>query len=361
MDPYFPIILTQNLLLCLGTLCFIYRNTILTEQEKWGFYSCLTVGMVIAVSEMVSALTVGKPEQIGLQTLACLLNIGLTPLLPAIPVLVIGPSKPAKITAMIPVTINLFLLFGNFLFTIDTQGNYLRGPFFWVFMALYVFNMLLLTYRSLVFSVLHQNQNIASLIFICLFMISSTTIQLRLPQIHLSWFCVTVTSLLYFIYYTDTIQQTDNLTGLLNRNAFQDYSRRYRKKIAGVMMIDLDEFKSINDHYGHLMGDRYLTAFAICLRRTFQRVGYCYRLGGDEFCILLNDNGSDPPLEMLTGNLTKNCEQIQDLPEKLGFSYGYQVLDDDMEISDAVDMADRIMYVAKAKGKREKAEKETEL
>ena len=354
MDPYFPIILTQNALLCLGTSYYVYRSTILCRREKWGFYLTIYTGLLITLCELISTMVVGRPGLIWLQTLTNYVNIGLTPLLPVLAVLILGKSRNARIVSLMPVVANLILMFSGRLFTIAPDGSYHRDPLFWTFITAYVFNMLLLTYRSFAFSSAHQNHNALSLLFICCFMISSTTIQLRHPQIHFSWFCVTVTVLLYFIYYVDTIHKMDPLTGLLNRIAFLDYSGRSKRKISGVLMIDLDDFKNINDSYGHLMGDRYLIAFGQCMRSTFKTCGYCYRMGGDEFCILLDRTRQELPIEKLMDTLQIRCDQVQGLPEKLGFSYGYAPLPVEMSIDEAVETADKSMYASKAERKKRK-------
>lgn len=352
MDPYFPIILTQNMILCLATACFISRSTVLSKREKLGFYLTLFVGLFIAVCEMISTGTNRKPGMVTLQSVAACLNIGLTPLLPVISVLVIGKSRKVKILALIPVVINLLFLVTGQLFTISPAGSYRRDPMFICFMGCYIFNMLLLTWRSFVFSRLNQNHNVVSLFFICLFMISSTSIQLRLPQIHFSWFCVTVTILLYLIYYADTIHKMDGLTGLLNRYAFQDYSVRCRKRIAGVLMIDLDDFKIINDSYGHLTGDVYLKRFSACIRTTFRHWGYCFRLGGDEFCVLMDRKNGGPELEDLLEELQEQCRDADGLPAPLGFSHGFQSLESATPLEDAMELADKKMYLLKASRKK---------
>ena len=54
-------------------------------------------------------------------------------------------------------------------------------------------------------------------------------------------------------------------------------------------MIDVDDFKQVNDRYGHVKGDICLAEIAACIKKAYARHGYCYRMGGDEFCVLLRD------------------------------------------------------------------------
>ena len=59
-----------------------------------------------------------------------------------------------------------------------------------------------------------------------------------------------------------------------------------------LMFIDVDNFKLINDKYGHLKGDISLTEIADCIKKAYEQYGYCYRIGGDEFCVILENNVS---------------------------------------------------------------------
>lgn len=93
--------------------------------------------------------------------------------------------------------------------------------------------------------------------------------------------------------------RTDPLTGLLNRRALAERlapaaaSARRRREPLSVLMIDLDEFKEINDRYGHAAGDRVLRAIADCMRDAFRAEDICGRWGGDEFLVALPATGND--------------------------------------------------------------------
>ncbi|GGN06569.1 hypothetical protein GCM10010109_14410 [Actinoplanes campanulatus] len=97
-----------------------------------------------------------------------------------------------------------------------------------------------------------------------------------------------------FVLYRQTLAQresglTDGLTGLGNRGMFRQASDRARGRRTGVLLIDINGFKEINDTLGHRSGDRVLVAFAEVLRRCAQRPNLPVRLGGDEFAVVLPD------------------------------------------------------------------------
>lgn len=87
--------------------------------------------------------------------------------------------------------------------------------------------------------------------------------------------------------------QTDLLTGALNRHAFEAYGERLmsRHETAGkpfcLLLIDLDQLKSLNDRFGHAGGDAILVQFAATARENIRPGDLLFRLGGDEFCCLL--------------------------------------------------------------------------
>ena len=83
--------------------------------------------------------------------------------------------------------------------------------------------------------------------------------------------------------------ERDALTGLLNRQSFEQLKERLRdpsKKLA-FLMIDVDVFKAINDNYGHDVGDQALIKVANLLDENFRRADYILRIGGDEFAVIM--------------------------------------------------------------------------
>lgn len=101
---------------------------------------------------------------------------------------------------------------------------------------------------------------------------------------------------------TEELTRTDELTGLSNRRGFQLHleQRRHNGAIGGrgLMLIDCDRFKRINDEHGHLVGDRVLQGVANILRSVAGPDDIACRLGGDEFCLLVKAGQQDELLRM---------------------------------------------------------------
>tara|TARA_R110002049_G_scaffold302103_1_gene494693 strand:+ start:279 stop:1241 length:963 start_codon:yes stop_codon:yes gene_type:complete len=122
----------------------------------------------------------------------------------------------------------------------------------------------------------------------------------------------------------------DELTGISNRRGFLmlaqkslQYCSRYGVS-ASLVYFDLDEFKLINDQYGHAEGDRTLEIFADCLKRIFRESDVFARLGGDEFVVLLTDATKDLANEIVG----RFCLSLEDNIRRsesgytVSFSYG---------------------------------------
>jgi diguanylate cyclase (GGDEF)-like protein len=95
------------------------------------------------------------------------------------------------------------------------------------------------------------------------------------------------------------LAETDALTGLFNQRSFQETLRRevtrahrYQRKLT-LIVFDLDDFKSINDHVGHLAGDRVLAQAADRLREAVRSVDVASRIGGDEFAVIMPESSAE--------------------------------------------------------------------
>lgn len=99
------------------------------------------------------------------------------------------------------------------------------------------------------------------------------------------------------IAYLENLSRTDELTGLLNRRGFEEAFRRAlisagRYGDAGVLIAcDLDNFKTVNDRYGHLAGDEVLRQVGWLLKTHTRETDFLARIGGDEFAVILVQTG----------------------------------------------------------------------
>ncbi len=163
-----------------------------------------------------------------------------------------------------------------------------------------------------------------------------------------------------FINKLEEIATKDELTGLFNRRKMEDllereiaFSRRYGDPMS-LMIIDIDQFKSVNDTYGHHTGDQYLVRMCEVLNMEIRKVDFLGRWGGEEFMVLLPKT---------------NCQQAADLAERLRKSVEKMQIEtgqglitrtvsigvssnqiSDVDIDLLIRQADEAMYRAKAAG-----------
>ena len=152
----------------------------------------------------------------------------------------------------------------------------------------------------------------------------------------------------------------DPLTGLANRRLFYDrlqkaihHARRYNCKV-GVLFLDLDRFKEINDIHGHHVGDAVLTEVARRLSRSVRESDSIARLGGDEFVVLLDNVGGREDCIAAALNIERTLAEdssFYGLPVEITASIGQALFPDDGDNEDAlIRAADAAMYRIKGGG-----------
>jgi len=159
------------------------------------------------------------------------------------------------------------------------------------------------------------------------------------------------------------ISITDSLTGLLNRRYFQERmseeierSRRHHLPLS-LIMIDVDDFKRVNDSLGHLIGDEVLKATARCLRNSIRTIDVAARYGGEEFTVILPQT-SKADAQTIAERVCAEVYRL-DLPfiksdQKLALSVslGLATYPEDAEtLEDLIRNADIALYAAKSQGK----------
>ena len=112
-----------------------------------------------------------------------------------------------------------------------------------------------------------------------------------------------------------------------------------------IVHLDLDNFKSINDQYGHDIGDQYLRRFGTMLEEMTAQNGQAYRMGGDEFAVLYSGGPAEKIEDLRECYLQsfRNGEK----PEFLGVSIGYEQVQDFESLAEVMKRADEMMYVEK--------------
>ena len=142
---------------------------------------------------------------------------------------------------------------------------------------------------------------------------------------------------------------TDSLTGLMNRAAYADYCATADGEY-GLVSLDLDRLKQVNDTLGHTEGDRMLKTFATILKKTFYEATILARTGGDEFVAVFN-NADSEVIEKCLSNLNDEMKAFNDknetftLSASAGYAFSHEV--ESKKIHDVFYLADLRMYEMK--------------
>lgn len=168
----------------------------------------------------------------------------------------------------------------------------------------------------------------------------------------------TVTSL-------DKKARTDQLTGILNKRSFEGMvdsvlKSRDSSKCHALILIDVDNFKGINDNFGHAYGDKVLAGVGEMLRKTFRSEDILGRIGGDEFCVLMNITAAEDDsdrINIINKKCGELCEAFRqnnagDSRCKVSASLGVSISPvNGTSFSELYKASDTALYSSKKKGK----------
>ncbi|WP_165076368.1 MULTISPECIES: diguanylate cyclase [unclassified Desulfovibrio] len=146
----------------------------------------------------------------------------------------------------------------------------------------------------------------------------------------------------------------DHLTGLANRHALTEYFQKMDKEVFHLLYLDLDNFKAVNDRWGHETGDMALRKIASVMRETFPN-DFLARLGGDEFLVCIARDIEDDELAALAAKVQANLSTWFSSLDKLSdvsLSIGIRpACDPEYPLEQLIHEADQAMYAAKRNGK----------
>ncbi|WP_186843754.1 GGDEF domain-containing protein [Acetobacterium tundrae] len=152
------------------------------------------------------------------------------------------------------------------------------------------------------------------------------------------------------------LSETDFLTGLLNRRAFEEQMKigLTADKTGILLFMDINDFKQVNDIYGHSVGDEVLKLLAEVLCNSFRSTDIIARSGGDEFIVLVsnmqeNDEKIEQKIEGFNHSLQQRIKEKQTIPF-FSVSIGIAFINEQDDFRKIYKKADHAMYVAKNKG-----------
>lgn len=246
-------------------------------------------------------------------------------------------TRRLVVPLILPLIINSVMALSNpfthKMFYLDSHNHYHRGTMFPLlviissFYILYAFALILSNRRQI------EKEYYYPLLLFPIPPVIGGIIQVVFPGVTYMWSTMTLSLIIVYNSIQTQKLNTDFLTGIYNRMGFEQYFKnkvhaRSKRSFAGII-LDIDNFKKINDRYGHAVGDKVLQTTAGLLRKSLRKDDFIARYGGDEFIVIVNAQDKTE-LERIVKRIN-NCIYDYNLssnePFVLGLSMGYDIFD----------------------------------
>lgn len=268
------------------------------------------------------------------------------------------------IVGIFPVIINILLSFASvsygYLFIIGENNSYQRGQLFYL-VPIFAFSYTIVSF-FMVFLCRKRLQfkEWLPLLAFALPPIIGGLVQTFIYGMVTLWPSLSISLLIIYVFIQSKTIDTDFLTGLHNRRSFDTHIEGWKKwkkddKLIAGFMMDMDDFKMINDNFGHQTGDKALIEMSRIIRESFRKKDFIVRLGGDEFAAIIEVDSAQE-VETIKERLK---EKISDFNRddknlyKLSLSFGSEIFDtkNEKSLSDFFDNLDKHMYEEKKQKK----------
>lgn len=339
----------------------IYKNGAKTDSRKKPFLFVIGLTVLVIIAEAGTLLT--GENAFNRRLLHIVFNVigfGLTPLIPVVFIAMFDGKIMRKYyivlfpTVIYEITVILSPFFG-WIFRVDIENHYERGNLFLFFILLYTFHIILLVLVTLKVGHDRYFPIKGKILGWSLFTIVGTGVQIFVPDAFSAWHCVTLALFLYYVIMVEYDNNVDIITDLYNRKAFEKGKTQLTgKKDFSLIVIDINNFKTINDTYGHDIGDHVLRNLAELVKEVFDEFGFCYRIGGDEFCVILK-TADQKSIEDKVREVKDRIEHMENSDHPLptmAFGYSTYKKGNELDLKKMIKEADERMYLDKQEQKR---------
>ena len=368
--------------LCLLMLCVIAFQSLrnVSQQMSRVLFRNLVFGIMLALALDIAWMLIDGhvfPGGIFLNRLVNALYLSLGVVLGCVWYLYVLETLGYTITrrlstvVMLPgavfLALNLISMKTEWVFFVTPENVYVRGPLFWL-QTVGAYGMLLLALGHILMRLINRNARVPRRVVLKLlgfYIIPVCGALITLPFTGMPgvWTCAAISIALMYMDDQDREILRDSLTGLNNRKTlsatFADYTRQLpRDQALYLFMMDLDDFKHINDTFGHPAGDQALVATAKLLSQSMSGVrGIIARFGGDEFLIMgfwADDAAAEDFRRQIIDRFAAFNREGQ-LPFRLSLSIGYARYQPGQDFDSFLGAADARLYAEKARRKQGRA------
>lgn len=335
-------------------ILFSFRNFTVSLSAKRGIIFSAVLVIVCSSAECLGLLLDGAAPSFRIpHMIVKFIELSVTPFIPIVFANAFQPHKSRLVFLIMQAVhalIQFLSIFSGITFWVDENNVYHHCAFYDNYYIAVAASTAFMLYSIAMFGRRFQSQNKTVLAMIALFMATGVTCQAVNESIRIVWITVAIGSILFYIYYCTVMIQVDALTELMNRNAYERRVKSEQRRV-GILFFDVNDFKKINDKYGHQFGDESLREVAKALRKVYGKFGLCYRIGGDEFCVILTkriESAQELDLDF-SSMIAKNRLKEPRLPS---VSTGFSIFEPGkMTFQEAIANADANMYEAKKRNK----------
>jgi len=322
-------------------------SSILNTHKRHLFEVLFAIIMVCSVCEWLGLALQGADVSTRLLHIVVkAVELSLAPVFGPLTASILTEKTPSLgIRGLMTANVAVELLSGalGFIYRVDENNFYSHAEFYWLYIFFYCAGSVYMLYTVFACMRKYQYNGIIFLALIATFAFSGIIMQLVNSSLLVDWITLAITGILLYIFNSEMIQQTDAITALINRLGYENYLSNLQRN-AAILIFDVDNFKYVNDTCGHVYGDRCLRIIADSLRAVYSPYGKCFRIGGDEFCVILTRKLDG--IEELNRALFARLDALRSKEECIPcVSVGYAAFDPGTDsIQTAVEKADAMMY-----------------
>lgn len=345
-DLYTAIVVITGFMLVVTAVDVMANHLVSKKNKSEIVLICLFIG-ITSFCEWMGVKTNGADTSlIWLHKLAKLVEFCVSPLISVSAAIAYGEVKRPKSVAVVLIAhaaFEVLAMFNNWVFSVDAENIYHREGWYCIYVATFILSVAYCFVCIVRGNKKYQARFSSVLMFILCFLTAGIGLQMFNSEIRVDFMCVAIGNLFLYNYHGNVMHQIDITTRLLNRSCYERKIENM-KSSAYVLIFDINKFKQINDTYGHVVGDRCLKLIAQQIYAVYGKYGSCYRIGGDEFCVIMYRQLN--MLDQLNRKFKYAVDHLMESNLQLsGVAVGYAYYDEKKaNIKAVIEEADEMMY-----------------
>lgn len=324
-------------------ILFILTNNNFEKKTNRLFLAASFCVMILIIEEAWEAQLALRPAFTPLRVPLSALGYALRPMVPYFLVMMVkNHTRTGMILISAPIAYNTLVsfsaLFCRLSFWYTADNKFVRGPLGltpFLVAGFYIAILLIMTMRGCRNGGLMEAMIVSAIVMLAFI---STVMESMFHFQFIQNPSIATSITFYYLFLHSNQNNRDPLTGALTRRRFYLDAEKYRSTLSAVISLDLNDLKVLNDQYGHMEGDKALTAVTDIIKKRTGMRSSLYRIGGDEFMILCYKLEERQVQELIKG--------IREDLEKTRYrcAIGYVMYSHQMKLDHACQIADNIMY-----------------